>query len=105
MTSKPRYRWILNRLRLQPNGLEECSPDLIVEYSKATGAKLFYRANEYPRCPQLTRDFEKLVKHKLINRKRSYLYDLNGFMVIPRATYIYRLTPISANMITWVDRE
>ena len=104
MMSKPRYRWLLNRLRHQPAGLEECSPDLIVEYSKATGAKVFYRINEYPRCPQLTRDFGKLVKYKLAVRKRSFLYDLNGFMVTPQATYIYRLTPVAANSLTWVDR-
>ena len=104
MTSKPRYRWLLNRLRHQPSGLEECSPDLIVEYAKATGAKVLYRCNEYPRCPQLVRDFDKLVKHKLVVRKRSYLYDLNGFMVTPRSTYVYRLTPLSENTITWVDR-
>jgi hypothetical protein len=105
MMSKARYRWLLNRLRHQPTGLEESNPDLIVEYSKATGAKVFYRTNEYPRCPQLSRDFDKLVKYKLASRKRSFLYDLNGFMVTPRATYIYRLTPVSANSLTWVDRE
>jgi hypothetical protein len=92
-------------LRHQPAGLEECSPDLIVEYAKATGAKVFYRTNEYPRCPQLSRDFDKLVKHKLAVRKRSFLYDLNGFMVAPRPTYVYRLTPFAANSPTWVDHE
>ncbi len=105
MTSKPRYRWLLNRLRHQPTGLEECSPDLIVEYAKATGAKVFYRSNEYPRCPQLSRDLSKLVKHNLAARRRSFLYDLNGFMVSPRATYVYRLTPVAAKSLTWVDRE
>lgn len=105
MLSKLRYRWLLNRLRHQPAGLEECSPDLVVEYAKATNAKVFYRPNEYPRCPQLTRDFEKLVKHNLAVRKRSFLYDLNGFMVTPRATHVYRLTPAAANSLTWVDRE
>ena len=104
MLSKLRYRWLLNRLRHQPDGLEECSPDLVVEYAKATGAKVFFRPNEYPRCPQLTRDFEKLVKHKLALRKRSFLYDLNGFMVTPRATHVYRLTPVAAKSLTWVDR-
>jgi hypothetical protein len=103
--SKFRYRWLLNRLRHQPDGLEECSPDLTVEYSKATGAKVLYRLNEYPRCPQLIRDFDKLVKHKLATRRRSFLYDLNGFMVTPRATHVYRLTPLAANSLTWVDRE
>lgn len=105
MTSKPRYRWLLNRLRHQLSGLEECSPDLVVEYSKATGAKVFYRLNEYPRCPQLSRDLNKLVKHKLVTRKRSFVYDLNGFMVTPRATHVYRLSPFAANSHTWVDRE
>jgi len=105
MTSKPRYRWLLNRLRHQPAGLEECNPDLIVEYAKATGAKVFYRSNEYPRCPQLSRDLSKLVKHNLAARKRSFIYDLNGFMVSPRATCVYRLTPVAANSLTWVDRE
>jgi hypothetical protein len=102
--SKFRYRWLLNRLRHQPDGLEECNPDLIVEYSKATGAKVYYLTNAYPRCPQLTRDFDKLVKHKFVVRKRSFLYDLNGFMVTPRATHVYRLTPVSANSLTWVDK-
>ena len=105
MMSKSRYRWLLNRMRHQSTGLEECSPDLIVEYSKATGAKVYYRPNEYPRCPQLSRDFGKLVKHKLVARKRSFLYDLNGFMVTPRPTYIYRLTPAAAHTLTWVDQE
>jgi hypothetical protein len=105
MLSKYRYRWLLNRLRHQPLGLEECNPDLIVEYSKATGAKVIYRTNDYPKCPQLTRDFDKLVKHKLLVRKRSYLYDLNGLMVTPRATYIYKPTPLATNTITWVDKE
>jgi len=105
MTSKPRYRWLLNRLRHQLTGLEECSPDLIVEYAKATGAKVFYRSNDYLRCPQLSRDFDKLVKHKLAIRKRSFLYDLNGFMTTPRPTYVYRLSPLAANSFTWVDRE
>ena len=105
MLSKYRYRWLLNRLRHQPSGLEECNPDLIVEYSKATGAKVIYRTNDYPKCPQLTRDFDKLVKHKLLVRKRSYLYDLNGLMVAPRATYICKPTPLAANAITWVDKE
>lgn len=105
MISKSRYRWLLNRLRHQPAGLEECSSDLIVEYAKATGAKVFYHTNDYPLCPQLSRDFSKLVKHKLASRKRSFLYDLNGFMVSPRATYVYHLTPVSANTLTWVDRE
>ena len=59
MMSKSRYRWLLNRMRHQSTGLEERSPDLIVEYSKATGAKVYYRPNEYPRCPQLSRDFGK----------------------------------------------
>lgn len=104
MLSKYRYQWLLNRLRHQPAGLEECSPDLVVQYAKATGAQVLYRLNDYPRCPQLIRDFNKLVKHKLMHRKRSYLYDLNGFMVAPRSTYIYRLTPMSEKAITWVDR-
>jgi hypothetical protein len=105
MMSKSRYRWLLNRLRLQPGGLEECSPDLIVEYSRATGAKMIYRLNDYPRCPQLIRDFGKLVQHKLAVRKRSFLYDLNGSMVAPRSTYVYRLTPTAEKFTTWVDRE
>ncbi|MBU3617741.1 hypothetical protein [Polynucleobacter sp. JS-Fieb-80-E5] len=105
MTSKPRYRWLLNRLRHQPASLEECSPDLIVEYAKATGAKVFYRSNEYPRCPQLSRDFSKLVRLNLVARRRSFLYDLSGFMVSPKSTYVYRLTPVAANSLTWVDRE
>lgn len=65
---------------------------------------MLYRLNDYPRCPQLIRDFNKLVKHSLVTRKRSYLYDLNGFMVAPRATNIYKLTPSAQNSITWVDR-
>ncbi|APB99113.1 hypothetical protein [Polynucleobacter asymbioticus] len=105
MLSKYRYLWLLNRLRHQPSGLEECNPDLITEYSKATGAKVMYRLNNYPKCPQLNRDLGKLVQHKFLARKRSYLYDLNGFMVSPRATYVYRPTPVAANTITWVDRE
>ncbi|MBU3582286.1 hypothetical protein ICN19_09730 [Polynucleobacter sp. AP-Capit-er-40B-B4] len=104
MLSKSRYQWLLNRLRQQPAGLEECNPDLVVEYSKATSAKVLYRLNDYPRCPQLVRDFDKLVKHGLMHRKRSYLYDLNGFMLAPRSTYVYRLTPVAKNTITWVDR-
>ncbi|QWE07966.1 hypothetical protein [Polynucleobacter ibericus] len=103
MLSKSRYRWLLNRLRHQSDGLEECGPDLVVEYSKATGAPILYRLNDYPRCPQLIRDFNKLVKHGLVMRKRSYLYDLNGFMVMPRATHIYQLAPSVQNSITWVD--
>jgi hypothetical protein len=105
MLSKYRYRWLLNRLRHQTSGLEECNPDLIVEYSKATGAKVIYKTHEYPKCPQLTRDFNKLVKHKLLARKRSFLYDLNGLMVAPRATYLYKPTPLATNTITWVDKE
>jgi hypothetical protein len=103
--SKFRYRWLLNRLRYQSDGLEACNPDLVVEYAKATGAPILYRQNDYPRCPQLIRDFDKLVKHKLASRKRSFLYDLNGFMVTPRPTHLYRLTPLAANSLTWVDRE
>ena len=105
MLSKLRYRWLLNRLRHQLSGLEGCSPDLIVEYSKATGAKVIYRLNEYPRCPQLNRDFDKLVQHKLVIRKKSFLYDLNGFMTTPRSTWIYRLSPTASRALTWVDRE
>jgi len=104
LLSKFRYRWLLNRLRHQSDGLEECSPDLVVEYSKATGAPILYRLNDYPRCPQLIRDFNKLFKHSLVTRKRSYLYDLNGFMVAPRATHVYKLAPSVQNSITWVDR-
>jgi hypothetical protein len=104
MLSKFRYRWLLNRLRHYPTGLEECNPDLITEYSKATSAKLIYRMNDYPRCPQLNRDFNKLVKHNLVKRKRSYLYDLGGFMSMPRGTSIYFLSPQAASRQTWVDR-
>ena len=104
MLSKYRYQWLLNRLRHQPGGLEECNPDLVVQYAKATGAQVLYRLNDYPRCPQLIRDFNKLVKHNLMHRKRSFLYDLNGFMVRPRRTNVYQLTPISENTKTWVDR-
>ena len=104
MLSKYRYQWLLNRLRHQPAGLEECSSDLVVQYAKATGAQVLYRLNDYPRCPQLIRDFNKLVKHKLMYRKRSFIYDLNGFMVAPRRTNVYQLTPMSENKTTWVDR-
>lgn len=104
MLSKYRYRWLVNRLRHQPSGLEECNPDLIVEYSKATGAKVIYRLNDYPKCPQLNRDLGKLVQHNLVTRKRSFLYDLNGFMMAPRATSIYRLSPLAKHIETWVER-
>jgi hypothetical protein len=104
MLSKLRYRWLLNRLRHQSVALEECNPDLVAEYAKATGAKVIYRVNEQPHCPQLSRDFEKLVKHKLMKRRRSFLYDLSGFMVAPQSTYIYRVEPKVIQSTTWVDR-
>ncbi len=104
MLSKYRYRWLLNKLRYQSQDLEECNPDLIMEYAKATGAKILHQLNDYPKCPQLTRDLNKLASYKLVQCKRSFLYDLGGFMVVPRSTNIYTLTPLSASADTWVDR-
>jgi hypothetical protein len=102
--SKHRYRWLLNKLRYQYLELEESDPDLIMEYSRATGAKVLHQLNDYPKCPQLTRDLNKLASFKLVQQKRSYLYDLNGFMVLPRSTNVYKLTPLSLGLNTWVDR-
>ncbi len=104
MVSKYRYRWLLNKLRYQFQELEECNPELIMEYSKATGAKILHQLNDYPKCPQLTRDLNKLTYHKLVRCNRSFLYDLDGFMVMPRLTNVYMLTPLSASANTWVDR-
>jgi hypothetical protein len=75
-----------------------------MEYSKATGAKVLHQLNDYPKCPQLARDLNKLVSYKLVRCKRSFLYDLSGFMVLPRSSSIYTLTSLSATENTWVDR-
>jgi len=104
LLSKYRYRWLLNKLRYQYQELEECNPDLIMEYSKATGAKVLHQLHHYPKCPQLARDLSKMAAYKLIRRRRSYVYDLNGFMVTPRATNVYKLAPMSESPNTWVDR-
>ena len=104
LLSKYRYRWLLNKLRYQYQDLEERNPELILEYSKATGAKVLHQLNDYPKCPQLVRDLNKLAFYKLLRCKRSFLYDLGGFMVMPRSTNIYQLTPLSATENTWVDR-
>ena len=104
MLSKYRYRWLLNKLRQQSIDLEELNPDLIMEYAKATGAQVLYQTQGYPKCPQLSRDLSKLVQHKLIERKRSYLYDLNGLMVLPQSTYVYHISQEATDRTSWVDR-